>query len=186
MFLCRINTRVCTKLLPQYQTIQKYAVPTKHMFHHLEQVKVNSLGGGVHKHPGWCLPLLSKPDLDTPIVDYMCFQMRPLQSVFLLFVNFVIQLKWVYLDHFIPKSVNSGDRVQTAQEHVISLFLPSLGEIRLGDFRLLVIYRIVYFGMVFDLVFQICINSHTYVFSNSNRSLIGFMAVFFSMKLFDM
>ena len=40
-------------------------------------------------------------------------------------------------------------------EHVISLLLPSLGEIRLGDFGLLVIYRIVYFGVVFNLVFQI-------------------------------
>ena len=40
-------------------------------------------------------------------------------------------------------------------EHVISLLLPSLGEIRLGHFGLLVIYRIVYFGVVFDLGFQI-------------------------------
>ena len=62
------------------------------------------------------------------------------------------------------------------RKHVISLFLPSLGEIRLGDFGLLVLYRIVYFGVVFDLVFQICINSRTYVFSNSYPSLIEFMA----------
>ena len=41
-----------------------------------------------------------------------------------------------------------------SREHVISIFLLSLGEIRLGDFGLLVIYRIVYFGVVFDLVFQ--------------------------------
>ena len=48
VFLCRINTRVCTKLLPQYQTIQKCAVPTKPFFHHLEQVKVKLFyGGGV-------------------------------------------------------------------------------------------------------------------------------------------
>ena len=36
---------------------------------------------------------------------------------------------------------------------VLSLFFPSLGEIRLGYFKLLVIYIIVYFGVVFDLVF---------------------------------
>ena len=41
-----------------------------------------------------------------------------------------------------------------SKEHVISIFLPSLGEIRLGDFGLLVIYRIVYFGVVFGMVFQ--------------------------------
>ena len=46
----------------------------------------------------------------------------------------------------------------------------------------MVIYRIVYFGVVFDLIFQISINSHTYAFSNSYRSLIEFMAVFFSMR----
>ena len=37
---------------------------------------------------------------------------------------------------------------------VISLFLPSLGEIRLAYFGLLVIYRITYFGVVFELVFK--------------------------------
>ena len=45
-FLCRINTRVCIKLLPQYQTAQKCAVPTKPIFHHLEQVKVAFWGWG--------------------------------------------------------------------------------------------------------------------------------------------
>ena len=60
---------------------------------------------------------------------------------------------------------------------VLSLFsFRALEKLDLGDFGLLVIYRIVYFGVVFDLVFQICINSRTYVFSNSNRSLIEFMA----------
>ena len=39
-FLGRINTRVYTKLLPQYHTVQKCTVPTKPIFHHLEQVKV--------------------------------------------------------------------------------------------------------------------------------------------------
>ena len=58
-FLGRMNTRVYTKLLPQYQTVQKCAVPTKPIFHHLEQVKVKFfLGGGFHKHPGWFLTLL--------------------------------------------------------------------------------------------------------------------------------
>ena len=41
-FLGRINTRVYTKLLPQYHTVQKCTVPTKPIFHHLEQVKVTS------------------------------------------------------------------------------------------------------------------------------------------------
>ena len=48
----------------------------------------------------------------------------------------------------------------------------------------MVIYRIVYFGVVFDLVFQMCINSRTYVFSKSNKSLIKLMAVFFSIQFF--
>ena len=39
-FLGRINTRVYTKLLPQYHTVQKCTVPTKPIFHHLEQVQV--------------------------------------------------------------------------------------------------------------------------------------------------
>ena len=62
MFLGRINTRVYTKLLPQYQTVQKCAVPTKPIFHQLEQVRVKCfLGGrGLHKNLGWCLPLLNK------------------------------------------------------------------------------------------------------------------------------
>ena len=38
--LGRINTRVYTKLLTQYKTVQKCAVPTKPIFHHLEQIKV--------------------------------------------------------------------------------------------------------------------------------------------------
>ena len=48
------------------------------------------------------------------LLDYMCFQMGPLPSIFQLCANFMIRLKRVYLDHFIPKLVNSGDRVQTA------------------------------------------------------------------------
>ena len=53
------------------------------------------------------------------------------------------------------------------QTHIISIFLLSLGWIRLGYFGLLVIYRTVYFGVVFDLVFKICINYRTYAFKNS-------------------
>ena len=44
-FLGIIHTRVYTKRLPRYQTVQKCAIPTKHIFHHLEQVKVKSFGG---------------------------------------------------------------------------------------------------------------------------------------------
>ena len=58
-FLGIINTRVYTKLLLQYQTVQKCVLPTKIIFHHLEQVKVKFFCGGFHKHPGWCLPLLT-------------------------------------------------------------------------------------------------------------------------------
>ena len=43
-FLGRTNTRVCKKILPRYQTVQKCAVPTKTIFHCLEQVKVDFLG----------------------------------------------------------------------------------------------------------------------------------------------
>ena len=71
-----------------------------------------------------------------------------------------------------------------SREHVISIFLQSLVEIRLGYLDFWFFYRIVYFGVVFDLVFQKCINSRTYVFSNSNCSLIEFLAVFFSMRFF--
>ena len=58
VFLVRLDTRVYTKLLPQYQTIQKCAVSTKPIFHSWNKLKL-SLGGrgGFHKHPGWCLPL---------------------------------------------------------------------------------------------------------------------------------
>ena len=46
-FLGRINTRVHTKLLPQYHTVQKCAIPTKPIFCRLEQVKGKFfLGGG--------------------------------------------------------------------------------------------------------------------------------------------
>ena len=43
--------------------------------------------------------------------------------------------------------------------------------------------RIFYFGVVFDLVFKICINSCTYVFSNFNLSLIKILAIFFGMYI---
>ena len=38
--------------------------------------------------------------------------------------------------------------------HVLFLLPPSTGEIRLGGFRIFGIIRIIYFGVVFDLVFQ--------------------------------
>ena len=44
-FLGRINNKVYTKLLPQYQTVHKCAVPTNPIFHHLEQLKVNVFWG---------------------------------------------------------------------------------------------------------------------------------------------
>ena len=63
----------------------------------------------------------------------------------------------------------------------MSLFLPSSGKIRLGGFRLLVIYIIVYFGVVFDF-FSSKMKElpYIYVFSKSNNSLIKFMSVLFS------
>ena len=39
-FLGRINTRVCTKILPQYQTIHKCAVPTKTIFITWEKLRL--------------------------------------------------------------------------------------------------------------------------------------------------
>ena len=39
-----INARVNTKLSPQYRTVQKCAVPTKPILHHLEKVKVKFFG----------------------------------------------------------------------------------------------------------------------------------------------
>ena len=38
--------------------------------------------------------------------------------------------------------------------HILSLFPPSLTDIRLGGFGLLDIFRIGYFGLVFDLAYQ--------------------------------
>ena len=55
--------------------------------------------------------VLKLNDMETPTVDYMCFQIVPLRLIFRLCVSFKIRL--VYLDHFIPKSVNWGERVQT-------------------------------------------------------------------------
>ena len=72
-FLWRINTRSYTKLLFQYQTVQKCAITTKPIFNHLEQVKVKFFWGkvGFHKHPGWCLPLPN--DVSTGNGDYRNF-----------------------------------------------------------------------------------------------------------------
>ena len=68
---------------------------------------------------------------------------------------------------------------------MLSLFsFQALEKLDLDVLDFWLFYRIVYFGVVFDLVFQICINSRTYVFSNSSRSLIEILAVFFSMRFF--
>ena len=45
---------------------------------------------------------------------------------------------------------------------------PSIWDFRHGGFGLLVIYRIGYFGVVFDLAFQTCKNSCTYTFSKES------------------
>ena len=50
--------------------------------------------------------------------------------------------------------------------HVFPLLPPSLRWIRLGDFGLWGIIRIGYFGIVSDLVFQICKNSCIYILLN--------------------
>ena len=63
--------------------------------------------------------------------------------------------------------------------------LSRIGAIRLGDIGLLVVYRIVYFRVVFELVFQTCINFCTYVLSNSNRYLIEFIVVFTVFDFFN-
>ena len=66
------------------------------------------------------VPKLTK--LENTTVDYMCFQVVPLRSIILLCVNYTIRLKWVYLDHFIPKSVNLGERVHTALASTYSCY----------------------------------------------------------------
>ena len=43
--LDKINTRVYKKLLPQYQTVQKCAVPTKPIFITWNKLKLGFLGG---------------------------------------------------------------------------------------------------------------------------------------------
>ena len=57
--------------------------------------------------------------------------------------------------------------------HVLPLFPPSLREIRLGGFGLLDIFRIVYFGLVFDFACQTCKNSYTYVLSFESLSSLS-------------
>ena len=46
---------------------------------------------------------LSQPDIYTPEVDYMCFQMGPLRSIFLLCVNVKIRLKMGLFRPFYPQ-----------------------------------------------------------------------------------
>ena len=64
-----------------------------------------------------------------------------------------------------------------SRERIVCLFIPSLGKFILGYLDFWIFYRIVYFGVVFDLVIQICISYRTYIFSNCNHSLIGPMYI---------
>ena len=61
--------------------------------------------------------ILPLPHLETPILNYICFQMEPLRSISYYVSVTKLGRIWVYLDPFIPKSVESGDRVQTALEN---------------------------------------------------------------------
>ena len=66
---------------------------------------------------------------------------------------------------------------------MLSLFsFQALDKLDLDLFYFWLFYIIVYFGVVFDLVFQKYINSRTYACSNSNRSLIELLGVFTSYK----
>ena len=60
-----------------------------------------------------------------------------------------------------PDSVPS-EVTRTWNQESQACYLSSLGKIRLGDFGLLVINRIFYYGVVIDVVFQTCKNSRTY------------------------
>ena len=60
-FLGTIINRVYTELLPQYQTVQKCAVPTKSIFRRVEQVKVKCFGGGGGgPQPPYMVPIIVK------------------------------------------------------------------------------------------------------------------------------
>ena len=61
-FFGRIITVVYTKILTitSISDCSEVCCPKQTHFHHLEHVKVDFfLGGGFHKHPGWCLPLFN-------------------------------------------------------------------------------------------------------------------------------
>ena len=52
-------------------------------------------------------------------------------------------------------------------DSTISMFIPfhpRLIYLRLGSFQIWFVFRISYFGVVFDLVYQTCKNFHTYIF----------------------
>ena len=72
--------------------------------------------------------------------------------------------------------VKGQQEVCIEENHVISILLPSLGEIRLGYFGLFVIYRIVYFGMVSTWLFKYALIPVRTFFSNSDHYLINLMA----------
>ena len=57
VFLERINTKVYTKPVPQYQTFHKCAVPTKPIFHHKEQVKGMFLRGKGFPEAPWMVSI---------------------------------------------------------------------------------------------------------------------------------
>ena len=66
---------------------------------------------------------------------------------------------------------------------MLSLFsFQALEKLDLNILEFWFFYRIVYPGVVLDFFFQICIDSQMNVFSNSNCSMIEFLAVFFSMN----
>ena len=76
-----------------------------------------------------CL-ILPLPDLEIPAVNYICFQMEPLRSILLLCVSNKTRLHMDLFRPFIPKSVESGDRVQTSLGKDCELGLTTNEELR--------------------------------------------------------
>ena len=65
-----------------------------------------------HQHICLLLPqilVLKLSNLETPTVDYMCFQMLPLRSIFLLCVSYNIWLKIGLFRPFYPNFIDSGE-----------------------------------------------------------------------------
>ena len=74
-------------------------------------------------------------DLDTSTVENKGFHMVPLLYYYCIGEIYMIRLKFVYLYHFRPYYVNSGDRVQTALDRSSS-FLDTIIIIFTCDIRL--------------------------------------------------